>query len=1365
MAAAAGPQTPQRPLPGAFTITPAPQGQTIFAAHAASLRQNAQPQVVQSSGTANATQQESHVERAAKTVNAALDGDQKYPALEDYITQGISGEYHLPTGQAWLPFQKLKMHDLPPRLLEQANHASMDNQMGVFPTLTHAWVALDNCLYLWDYTLPNPEIIGWEENAQPITAVKLVRPKPGVFVADIKHLIVVCTATEMLLLGVAAQTTSTGAQTVALYNTRMAIPVRGIGVQSINASEQTGRIFFTGSASEDIYEFQYQQDEGWFRGKTSRICHTKATMSFVPENLMVVGTIFGSPAKITHVTQMVIDDSRNLMYTLNTASEIKVYLIKDRLELALRRALSGLLQNTGHFNHRTELLTARDVKLVGISAIPRAEAGKIALVATTSTGCRLYLSLTRGYGYDASADNPPSSAQILHIRYPPKDPAAPRPSVQSNQTTAMTPYGQQPEQVDTNSRYLDGIHNALRFSPGYWMAFAEDPIDPQRKDRVFVTSIDTARMANQTGAAAATKYAEYGQWISLPSTLAQVMPMGKPFQANGVPLGFGNEIAVQFDEESSEFAIVTMAGVQIIRRRRLVDVFAAMLKYGSTDEEGVEGDIKRFVRTYGRTETSATALAVACGQGIDVAENRVATITEPEVLEKARKAYIEHGGRPDYNANVDSGDNPTNAVRASARHDGTAFYIARIVRSIWKQPIIKEIAKAGAGVQLASTISVDKLKKIQLSLTSLRDFLERNKSFIEGLAGPQAMTRASSRAEEIATQGEHQYMHGLLQLVNSISEGISFVLMLFDEKLEEILAILQDDSRRKVRELTFESLFTTAAGKELAKELVKAIVNRNIANGSNVDSVAEGLRRRCGSFCSADDVIIFKALEQIKKAEEKGAQSEDARQLLNQSIKLFQKIAASLSYENVRVAIESYYRMAFYAGAIQLCLTVALEQDKSKRALAWTRDGKPVNDEREACYNTRLQYYGLVFQTIKQLETDTKNEPEVVDGRYSIAMKRRSEAYDIIDHSDDTVFLTDLYDWYCNSAEGGLNQPQRLLEIDNPHVVEYLKKKAVEFRGHADLLWRYFAHHNDYLQAADVQLDIARSSFQSLNLEDRISYLSRARTNASTRQTILTDSRQNKQKLLREISDLLEIATVQDELLQRIRSESRLNAESRIRHIDILNGSILAVEELYNQYADAANYHDLCIVLYQVADHRNPADIRSSWSALIQQTNDEAPAFYGNARAPWEAVGDKVRELGRRLHTSSATFPVQTLLSMLEKYAYEQPEQRRPPINWAVDVFLDLDMPHETLLPALEQLYYSNEHPFVGSKRKIVASKMVYLLQKWLEASEGSGERVLFGNEENEETVRQCVDSLVRGDLEARWRQAADGIRQRLNDN
>ncbi|KAF1819507.1 nucleoporin-domain-containing protein [Dissoconium aciculare CBS 342.82] len=1359
MASALVPATPQRPLPGAFFATPAQpvaqpsiHGNTIFAQDAAKLRVAATNTPTEPAGTARKSEP-SPVERAARVINEALVAEERFPELETYINQGVSGDYDIPQGPARAPFQKLRTHDIPLKLLEQANYTGMAMQMGIFPPLSHAWIALDNALYLWDYTQSNPEIIGYEEATQPITAVELVPPKPGVFIADIKHMIIICTASDMLLLGVATQTTSTGAQTVALYNTKMSIPIRGIDVRVITASKKTGRIFFTGAVTDDIFEFQYQQEEGWFRGKCNRLCHTKTTLDLVSENVKTVGHFFGSKGKCKIIRQMLVDDSRNLMYTLSTTSEIKVWLIKDNIEHAMMRPLASLLQNAGHFDSRTELLTAKDVEIVSINAISVVQARKLGLMATTNTGCRLYLSLTRGYGSQADAQNPPSSMQIMHIRFPPRDPHLP--SASQPGQSAMMPYNthaNQNSQIDSTSRYLTPTNMGYRYSPGYWMAFQTHPQDGTR-DRVFCTAPDSARLkcpqdSNQI------RYSESGQWIDLPANLQQIMPLGDEFGATNEPLGFGNELAVQFDRASSEFAIVTTAGIQILRRRRLVDIFAALMKYGSSDDKGTEGEVNRFVRTYGRGETAATALAVACGQGLDVSESRVANVTDSEVIEKARRVFIEQGGKPEYSANavVDQTAEPIDNVRPSPRHEGMALYISRLVRPLWRANVMKENAAPGAPVKLGPNVSLGRLRLVQRDLTALNEFLSKNTSFIEGLSGPQALSRVSSRQEEIALQGEARAMTSLLRLIDSINEGISFVITLFEERVEEIVALLSDENKRKAKELTFERLFVSSSGRELAKDLTKAIVNRSIANGSNVDSVAERLRRKCGSFCSADDVTIFKAQELVKRASEAGAQSESARINLNESQRLFQKVASNLGDEYIEWTVDQYVSMEFFAGACQLCLVVAGERDKSNRAMAWMRDGRPGSDSRQAFFDQRFRCYEFVFDTIKFLDDTVARAPDVAT-THPVQAKRINEAYEVINSSEDRIFLTCLYDEYIRQGN-----PLRLLDIENPFVVEYLRQRSNDNRAHADLLWRYYAHNDLFLDAAAVQLDVARSHFE-LPLEQRIEYLSRARAHASTRQNMLLDPRKNKQKLMREVSDLLEIASVQDEILERIKGETRIAPDRKPTLIADLNGPILSVGTLFSSYADAAGYHDFCIILYQVADHRNPADIQASWRSLIDQTDSGAPEQV----QPWEAVGDEVRRMGRRLHTANASFPIQFLLPLLERYAIDPKRQSTPPESWAVDLFLDLEIPHETLLPVLEQMYYSNEQPFIGNKRKIIAAKMVHLIQKWFEVSERSGERVLFGGEENFSTVQDCLQTLLRqGQLTDAWKRTAEALEARV---
>lgn len=191
---------------------------------------------------------------------------------------------------------------------------------------------------------------------------------------------------------------------------------------------------------------------------------------------------------------------------------------------------------------------------------------------------------------------------------------------------------------------------------------------------------------------------------------------------------------------------------------------------------------------------------------------------------------------------------------------------------------------------------------------------------------------------------------------------------------------------------------------------------------------------------------------------------------------------------------------------------------------------------------------------ISSVDQASSQAPEMVDGQYTVSAKRKSEAYDVIHNSDDEVFQTDLYDWYL--AKG---LTERLLEVESPYIVVYLQRKSSEDIAHADLLWNYYARNNRFYDAAAVQLALAKSEFP-LGLDKRIEYLSRAKANASTYTPGI--ARQPRQLLLHEISDLLDVGNIQDDLLQRLKEDARITAERKPAVLKELNGQILSLTEV-----------------------------------------------------------------------------------------------------------------------------------------------------------------------------------------------------------
>jgi nuclear pore complex protein Nup155 len=350
------------------------------------------------------------------------------------------------------------------------------------------------------------------------------------------------------------------------------------------------------------------------------------------------------------------------------------------------------------------------------------------------------------------------------------------------------------------------------------------------------------------------------------------------------------------------------------------------------------------------------------------------------------------------------------------------------------------------------------------------------------------------------------------------------------------------------------TLLVSNSGKELAKVLVKAIVNRNIASGANVETVADALRRRCGSFCSPDDVVIFKAQEQLQRATEQTNNPNVLRTLLAESLRLFEEVASSLTSANLRSAVEQYIDLKYYAGAIRLCLVVAREKDRGNTALSWVNEGKPANDPRQKAFDERRLCYGLVHDVLDRLEIASSAEPEMMDGRLTLAATKRLEAYSVVNDSDDEVFHFDLYDWYIEKR-----WTDRILSIDSPHVITYLQRLASTDAQHAELLCRFYTHRSRFFEAAQVQADLAKSDF-AIGIKERITLLSRAKGNASV--NTVGVSRQQQQLLNHEVTELLEIAHIQDDLLERLRADSRIQPDKLADIETALDGPIQGLTEV-----------------------------------------------------------------------------------------------------------------------------------------------------------------------------------------------------------
>ena len=251
-------------------------------------------------------------------------------------------------------------------------------------------------------------------------------------------------------------------------------------------------------------------------------------------------------------------------------------------------------------------------------------------------------------------------------------------------------------------------------------------------------------------------------------------------------------------------------------------------------------------------------------------------------------------------------------------------------------------------------------------------------------------------------------------------------------------------------------------------------------------------------------------------------------------------------------------------------MTVAARSDKANLALSWIMDGRSEQvwmpfppaylakhrltnpqDPRKDSYLFRKHCYDLIFKVIVAVDTLAGPDPGYIDGQMTQIAKRQNEAYNVISGSTDEVFLTSLYDWYLEQGWS-----DRLLQTQSDFVVTYLERKSEDDIAHADLLWRYYAQSQRFFEAAKVQFQLAQSAF-TLPLSRRIEYLGRARANASTYTPDV--GRQARQRLLQDISNLIDVANIQDDLLQRLKDDDRIASDRKAEVLRNVDGPVMDI--------------------------------------------------------------------------------------------------------------------------------------------------------------------------------------------------------------
>lgn len=1234
--------------------------------------------------------------RASNTVKGFLQEDARWGDLSDHLS-AAQYQYKLQLVNPWAPIDRQRVLSIPDAVIEASSSAETFAAQGLFPEIERAWIVIDTRLYLWNYLDASSDAFeSYEHPDRVIQAVGLVRPKSGVFLDSIQHVLVLCTSASVTLLGLAvddknnttsngvaplatstapstsasasAATTSTApsiskGKQVKLFVTDMNIQTEGVQMSDICGTD-TGRIFSKGNDG-CLYEILYQASEGWFTNRCSLRNVTSPRLS----NL-IPSFIQGKQQE--SLDYVCIDSTRNVIYTLHKGTEIEIHHLSSqdvsKAPVKIARA-RDICRHANMICPNTTLLQPNEFRITWMMPLGLGESKSIHLVAVTSKGVRLYFTNQRGgwralSGYASTSSlssnaesSAPTCLELIYVRPPP--PAGQTQSAEGGMTVQQSQQQQQQSNMQGNTSYtqalstsdfaphqpiINGVNHAY-YSDGIFLAASPYSLEPTGSlDCILcvtraIPSVDVGRApsmatvpanmgmgGNTASHSGGTDLADVATDLVVQGATWAIAEVSRKTMVKRVEDRL-HPLAVQMLQPPRVFLVLTSSGLFVLIEQRPIDTLKGLLQVGTLYDQ----TIHEFFKKFGQSQSCAMSLAIASQNSMltiapeshlssTKTQGDVPRYLSQDVISHAWRIFFDFGGHPRYEP-PPYPSQPANdgKVTLSGRHDGLAIYLTRLLRPFWNQPITRKELVPGEGQRQNANILASTLVGPQRELLSLRKFLDQNAQLFglgsDGAAqGSRSNPRQSSgnmEGDQIALQTEKESFDAIRLLLSRSLEALSFVLLLIDYKLSNIVARCRPEVQNQLAQLTFADLVTTKVGRDVGRSLVEAVIDAQIASQVNVDVVADVLQERCGGFCNSDDVRLYKALECIRRAKEatKVKDEYEKTEALKESLRLLNRATGNLPMEKLEGICANYRELKFISGAIELPLQCVANWDKGREAESYRAQGLPENDSRKSMYELSMRCYSLVLDTLESLDTNTSTvsmsnkalvstSSSEQSAQFAREMEdQRINAYKQAQASNDALFHVAMYDWLLSR-----NKTDEILRIRSPYVEEYLRSEPITLER-CLLLCLWYVSVGENFSAAQLYAGLAQSTELDITLEDRMEYLTKASSNAKS-------TFQHSQDLINFINDIdekLEVAFIQIEVYKSVQESSEIEEEQKAELLAILNNNLLDITQLYRDFAEPLQMHEVKLLIYHVSDHRDPELVRQAWQALIAEGEFVSP--------------------------------------------------------------------------------------------------------------------------------------------------------------
>uniref|UniRef100_A0A8D1C7J8 Nuclear pore complex protein Nup155 n=1 Tax=Sus scrofa TaxID=9823 RepID=A0A8D1C7J8_PIG len=1265
--------------------------------------------------TSASTLQEA-LENAGRLIDRQLQEDRMYPDLSELLmvpapnnptVSGMSDMDYPLQGPGLLSVPNLpeissiRRVPLPPELVEQFGHMQCNCMMGVFPPISRAWLTIDSDIFMWNYE-DGGDLAYFDGLSETILAVGLVKPKAGIFQPHVRHLLVLATPVDIVILGLSYTNLQTGSGVLndsmcggmqLLPDPLYSLPTDNTYLLTITSTDN-GRIFLAGKDG-CLYEVAYQAEAGWFSQRCRKINHSKSSLSFLVPSLLQFTFSEDDP-----IVQIAVDNSRNILYTRSEKGVIQVYDLGhdgQGMNRVASVSQNSIVSAAGNIARTIDRSVFKPI--VQIAVIENSESLDCQLLAVTHAGVRLYFS-TCPFRQPLAR---PNSLILVHVRLPPGFSAS--------------------STVEKPSK----VHKAL-YSKGILLMAASENED---NDILWCVNHDTFPFQKPMMETQMTTRVDGHSWALSAIDDLKVDKIITPLNKDHIPITDSPVVVQQHMLPPKKFVLLSAQGSLMFHKLRPVD----QLRHLLVSNVGGDGEeIERFFKLHQEDQACATCLILACSTAA----------CDREVSAWATRAFFRYGGEaqmrfptalptpsnvgpilgsPVYSSSpVPSGSpypnpsflgTPSQGVHPpamstpvctvgnpaappapsmscmtgpeivySGKHNGICIYFSRIMGNIWDASLVVErVFKSGNReiTAIESSVPSQLLESVLQELKGLQEFLDRNSQFAGGPLGnpsttakvqqrligfmrpengnTQQMQQELQRKFHEAQLSEKVSLQAIQQLVRKSYQALALWRLLCEHQFTVIVGELQKEFQEQLKITTFKDL--VIRDKELTGALIASLINCYIRDNAAVDGISLHLQDICPLLYSTDDAVCSKANELLQRSRQVQNKVEKEK-MLRESLKEYQKISNQVDLSNV---CAQYRQVRFYEGVVELSLTAAEKKDPQGLGLHFYKHGEPEEDiVGLQAFQERLNSYKCITDTLQELVNQSKAAPQspsvpkkpgppVLSSDPNMLSNEEAghhfeQMLKLSQRSKDELFSIALYNWLIQA-----DLADKLLQIASPflepHLVRMAKVDQNKVR-YMDLLWRYYEKNRSFSNAARVLSKLADM---------------------------------HSKEMRREIKPFKNKAPGVPVVAQWLTNPTR-NHEVAVD-----------ITKLYGEFADPFKLAECKLAIIHCAGYSDPILVQTLWQDIIEKELNESVTLSSPDRM--HALSLKIVLLGKIYAGTPRFFPLDFIVQFLE--------QQVCTLNWDVGFVIqtmnEIGVPLPRLLEVYDHLFKSRD-PFWNRMKK-----------------------------------------------------------------